>query len=178
MRRVSMVGNSGSGKTTTGRALAARLGVPFLELDSIFHLPRWQERPLDEFRADTAAMAAGDAWVIDGNYSRVRDIVWARADTVVVFDLSRRDLMRQLLGRTLRRSLTREELWNGNREPVTNFWRLDPNKSIVRWAWVNYEKYRQRYRDAAADPANAHLRFIFVTSRAEVLELLDGLGAG
>jgi adenylate kinase family enzyme len=30
VRRVSVVGNSGSGKSTLSRALAARLGVPYL----------------------------------------------------------------------------------------------------------------------------------------------------
>jgi adenylate kinase family enzyme len=171
-----MVGNSGSGKTTTGRLLAERLGVPFLELDSIFHLPGWQERPPEEFRADTLAVASGEAWVIDGNYRKVQDIVWGRADTVVVFDFPRRHVMRQLLRRTLRRSITREELWNGNREPLTNFWRLDPNKSIVRWAWVNHDKYHRRYLEAEDDPANAHLRFVRLQSRADVARFLDGVG--
>jgi adenylate kinase family enzyme len=176
MRRVSMVGNSGSGKTTTGRMLAERLGVPFLELDSIFHLPGWQERPLEEFRAEVAAAAAGDGWVIDGNYSRIIDLVWPRADTVVVFDFPRRAVMRQLLRRTLKRTVTREELWNGNKEPFSNLWRMDPNKSILRWAWVNYEKYHRRYIEAEADPANAHLSFVRLQSRADVLRLLDSVG--
>ena len=38
VRRVSVVGTSGSGKSTLGAALAAKLGVDFLELDSVFHL--------------------------------------------------------------------------------------------------------------------------------------------
>lgn len=87
--RVSVVGNSGSGKSTLGRALAARLGVPYVELDAIFHLPAWTELPRDEFRKQVGALAAGDAWVIDGNYLAVRDLVWARADTVVWIDLLR-----------------------------------------------------------------------------------------
>ena len=45
-----MVGTSGSGKTTVGRALAARLDIPFIELDSIFHQPGWTELPEEEFR--------------------------------------------------------------------------------------------------------------------------------
>lgn len=82
-----MVGNSGSGKSTLGAALAARLGVPYVELDSIFHQPGWAELPRHEFRARVGALVGGDTWVIDGNYTAVRDLVWARADTVVWIDL-------------------------------------------------------------------------------------------
>ena len=89
VQRVSVVGNSGSGKSTLGAALAARLGVPYVELDSIFHQPGWAELPRDEFRERVGALADGDAWVIDGNYTAVRDLVWARADTVVWIDLPR-----------------------------------------------------------------------------------------
>ena len=48
--------------------------------------------------------------------------MWPRADTVVWLDLPRSQVMRQIVSRTFRRVLTREELWNGNREPVENLW--------------------------------------------------------
>jgi len=66
VRTVSMVGNSGSGKSTPGRALAARLDVPYVELDAIFHQPNWTPLPNDEFRARVAAIVDGHGWVIDG----------------------------------------------------------------------------------------------------------------
>jgi adenylate kinase family enzyme len=94
VRRVSVVGNSGSGKSTVAAALAAALGVPHLELDGVFHQPGWEPLPADSFRAVVAAAVAGDGWVLDGNYSAVRDLVWARADTVVWLDLPRRTVMR------------------------------------------------------------------------------------
>jgi len=167
MRRVSVVGNAGSGKTTVGRALAARLGVPFVELDAIFHQPGWRPLPPEEFRSRVEAVVAADGWVVDGNYSAVRDLVWARADTVVWFDLPRWTVMRQVVGRTLRRTLTRVELWNGNREPVSGLLRLDPERSIVRWAWVKHTRYRDRFAAAARDPALAHLTFVRIGSRAD-----------
>jgi adenylate kinase family enzyme len=81
MRRVSVVGNSGSGKSTLARALAVRLGVRYVELDAIQHQRDWQPIPTDEFRTRVDAATASSSWVVDGNYSAVRDLVWARADT-------------------------------------------------------------------------------------------------
>lgn len=43
MRRVAVVGNSGSGKSTFAAELARRLGVPWVELDAVFHQPGWTE---------------------------------------------------------------------------------------------------------------------------------------
>jgi adenylate kinase family enzyme len=175
---VVIVGNSGSGKTTLGRALAARLAAPFLELDSIHHQPGWRPLPVDEFRRRVSAFTNGPTWVVDGNYRAVRDLVWARADTVVWFDLPRRTVMRQVVGRTLRRVVSRVELWNGNREPLTGMFRLDPERSIIRWAWVRHSMYRERYAAAARDPALAHLTFVRIGGRADAARLLANAAPG
>jgi adenylate kinase family enzyme len=175
VRRVSVVGNSGSGKTTLARAIAAGLGVPHLELDAVFHQPGWQPLETGLFRARVAEFVAADGWVVDGNYSAVQDLVWQRADTVVWLDPPRRQVMRQLLGRTLRRMATRQELWNGNTEPWRNLTTLDPERSILAWAWTRHSTYAQRYRAAAQDPANAHLRFVRVPTRTAAARLVTGL---
>ncbi|HYN92260.1 MAG TPA: shikimate kinase [Pilimelia sp.] len=176
MRRVSVVGNAGSGKSTLGRALARQLGVPFIELDGIHHQADWRPLPAAEFRARVEAAAAGAGWVIDGNYASVIDLVWARADTVVWFDLPRRTVMRRVAARTVRRAVTRAELWNGNREPLTGMVRLDPGKSILRWAWTQHEKYRRRYTAAARDSAYAHLSFVRIGSPADADRVLTRQG--
>lgn len=82
VRRVSVAGNSGAGKSTVARRLAAILGVPYLELDAVFHQPGWQPLPDEEFRRVTAGQAAEDGWVIDGNYGKVQPLIWARGATV------------------------------------------------------------------------------------------------
>ena len=174
MRRVSIVGVPGSGKSTIGRRLATSLDVPFIELDAIVHQPGWRELPQDEFRARVSAVIASERWVVEGNYPAVQDLVWQRADSVVWLDLPRPVVIRRLVARTLRRTLTRERLWNDNREPLSNLYRLDPERNIIRWAWVKHGEYIARYEAAMRDPANDHLHFRRLTSPSEVDQFLAG----
>lgn len=172
MRRVAVVGPSGSGKSTLARSLADRLGVPCLELDSVFHQPGWTELELSEFRRRVGAFVAGDGWVVDGNYSRSRDLVLARADTVVWLRMSRALVMRQVLGRTVRRVVTRQELWNGNQERARDVLSLDRNRSIVVWAWTMHGKYDDDY-ERRAGAATSGQRWIELRSRRDVRAFLE-----
>ena len=178
VRQVSVVGTSGSGKSTLASELAEILGVPHLELDAVHHQPGWAPLPTDGFRRIVAARAAGAGWVIDGNYGRVRDLVWARADTVVWLDLPKRTVMRQVVWRTLRRVALRRELWNGNRERWRNFLTWNPEQSVISWAWHKHAPDHAKYAAAAASPASAHLRFIRLTSRRDVARFLADARSG
>lgn len=151
---MSVVGCCGSGKTTFGRTLSSRLGVPFVEFDAIFHQPGWTPLPDAEFRARVEAIAAGDAWVIDGNYAVARPVVLARATTVVWLDYSRRRVMARVVRRSLARAVTRTELWNGNREDVRSWTASD---HPIRWAWSQHGRKRVEYAARFAQPEHAHL---------------------
>lgn len=140
MKRVIVIGTTGSGKTTLARALAARLGVPHAEQDAWNHQPGWQEAPLEHFRAQVAAFTAADAWVMDGNYGKARDLGWARADTLVWLDYPGPVVFWRVLTRTVRRVLTRQELCNGNRESLRGALRAD---SPVRWFFRTHWRRRR-----------------------------------
>jgi len=79
-------------------------------------------------------------------------------------------VMRQLVPRTFGRMLSRRELWNGNRESLRYL--FNPAESILWWAWTQHRKYANRYAAAMENPANAHLTFVRVRSRADVQALL------
>ena len=149
--RICVVGNSGSGKSTMAAALSGRIGVPAIELDSIFHQPGWTQLEPTEFRARVsaalnAATSTHGGWIADGNYSRhVSDLTVGQADVVVWFDLSRSRVMWQLTRRTLVRVSTRRELWNGNTERVSNLVKWNPENNILRWAWTQHNVYRRKY---------------------------------
>jgi hypothetical protein len=115
--------------------------------------------------------------VVDGNYSVIRDITWSRADTVVWFDLPYLTVMARTIRRTVRRVITREELWNGNREPLSNLWSFKPEKSIIAWTATRHRVYRRRYRAAEIDPQWADLHFVRLRSQAEAHAFLEGVGS-
>jgi adenylate kinase family enzyme len=172
MRRVSVVGSSGAGKTTLARRLADALAVPHVELDAIFHQPRWTELPVDEFRRRVRAELATDGWVVDGSYDAVRHLVWATADTVVWLDRPRATVTRRLILRSVRRAFTRQELWNGNREPLTGMFHPRPRENMVLWTWMKHGEHAEQYAAASTDPSNRHLTFLRVTNDAEVDDLI------
>ena len=43
MKRINVVGTSGSGKSTFSQVLANKLNYPYLEMDAMFWKPNWQE---------------------------------------------------------------------------------------------------------------------------------------
>jgi adenylate kinase family enzyme len=172
VQRVVIVGNSGSGKSTFARQLATRLGVPHIELDAIYHQPGWAPLPASEFTRRVADATADGGWVVDGNYSAVRAMVWERATTVVWLDLPRHIIMRRIIWRTLRRVGGRIELWNGNRERWRDVFTVNPDKSVIAWAWQKHRTYHDRYTTLMNDPANARLVFIRVGRSADARRLL------
>jgi adenylate kinase family enzyme len=162
LQRVVVVGTSGSGKTTLASQLAQRLGIPHIELDAIHWGPNWTPAPVDMLRERVARALEGKAWTVDGNYSRVRDIVWGRADTVVWLDYSLPVIMGRVIRRTVRRSLLREELWNENRERFrTSFFSRD---SIILWALSTFRRRRREYPALFSQPENSHLDVVHLRS--------------
>ena len=142
MQRVNVVGTSSTGKTTLALALAERLGIPYIELDALHWEPNWTEAPNEVMRERVRSAISGKAWVVDGNYSAVRDLVWARADTVVWLDLPLPTILARYATRTVRRVRARQELWSGNRERLGHLLGRD---SLLWWILTTYRRRRRDY---------------------------------
>jgi len=174
MQRINVVGTTGSGKTTVARRIAEALGCPHVELDALHWEPGWQEAPEEVLRERVSEATRGSPWVVDGNYSKVRDIVWGRVDTVVWLDYSFPRIFLRLLWRTLRRGVLRETLWNGNRESLTMALSKD---SILLWAITSHPKNKEEYPKLMSSPEYAHIRFLRHGSPRETEEWLKSLGS-
>lgn len=174
-RRIAVVGTTGSGKTTLAQQLAARLELTHVELDALYWQADWTGSDTARFRTDATAALAGTAWVVDGNYSKVRDLIWPRADTVIWLDYPLPVVLWRLTGRMLRRTFTRQELWNGNRETLRG--QIFSRDSLFLWALKTYQRRRREYPAQLALPEHAHLVGIRLRSPRETARWLAALPA-
>lgn len=170
MRRVAVITSaSGNGGTTFARALAARLGVPFVELDALNHGPGWSEATAEELQARVRPIAASDAWVIDGSYrGKLGDVVFDRTDAVVWLDLPVRVWFPRLLRRTFGRIVRKEELWHGNRETLRGA--FVGRDALIPWTLRHYRRRRRTYPERLA-----RFNVVRLRSQHEIDRFLSGL---
>lgn len=140
-----MVGTSGSGKSTFSRELGAVLELPHHEMDEHYWLPGWQGRSDEDFQSRIAGVTAGEAWVLDGNYTRTIPVKWARVECVVWLDYSLPLTFFRGVRRAVRRAIAREELWagTGNRESFRQTFLS--RKSILLWTLQTHGANRMKY---------------------------------
>ncbi|MEQ8674335.1 MAG: hypothetical protein RIC84_14060 [Aggregatilineales bacterium] len=156
LRRIAIIGSSGSGKSTLGKQLADLFGTIHVELDALHWLPDWQMENTDIFRQKVTDALSGERWVVDGNYSKVRDVVWSRADTIVWLDYPLRIVYWRLFWRTMKRTLLRENLWeSGNTESLYN--QFMTRDSLFVWAWTSKARQQKMYPELLSQPEYAHL---------------------
>lgn len=177
LARVVVVGATGAGKSTFAQRLAGRLGTTYVELDELFWDAGWTQAPPDVFRARVEGATAGAAWVVAGNYGRVRDLLWPRAQAIIWLDYPFVIVLRRLLVRTVRRAVTREVLWNGNRESLWEHCRVWSEKSLLNWLFKTYWAYQRELPLLFQEPAHAHLRVVRLRQPRDAETWLAGLGA-
>ena len=158
--RIVVVGTTSSGKSTLAKQLANLLHADFIELDALHWEPNWVEADLYDFRERVEAATKSPSWVVAGNYHVVRDIIWPKAEVIIWLDYPFHIVFWCLLSRTIRRAVTQEELWNGNRETFLPHLKLWSNDSLFHWLFKTYWRRKREYPMLFALPENAHLKVI------------------
>src|SRR6185436_5985377 len=88
MERVVVIGNSGGGKSVLSRQLAAKLGLPYTDVDTILWLPGWQLVPAETYETEHSRLIAEERWLLDG--LGLRESIparLARATGIVLIDM-------------------------------------------------------------------------------------------
>ncbi len=171
--RLHLIGSSGAGKTTLGRALAQQLGLPFVDLDDLYWQPGWQPVSHAELAHRVAPTLAQPGWVIVGNYRATTELhVWPRITHLVVLDLPLPTLLRRTVWRTLRRGLTGEPCCNGNREQLSRLFHRD---GVVRYLLRNWHTRHERQQRLHHEPTLVHAQVLRHTRTPTVRQLLAQL---
>ena len=159
--RISVIGTSGSGKTTLAREISQRLAIPHIELDYLYWEPNWVEVSEKIFCQRVTDALTSENWVVDGNYSKVRDRIWSQADTLVWLDYDFLTVMSRVTKRAFSRIITKQEVCNGNYE---TWGKLFSRESIILWSLQTYHRRRREYPVLFQQPEYAHLNIIHLRS--------------
>lgn len=174
-----ILGITGAGKTTLAKKIAAKTGRVVIDLDEYSWEPNWHEVAHDEFArrvasAIEAAKNQGKEWVVSGNYSRIRPVVWPHVHTIVILDYAPWRVLWQLIGRSFRRAFTGELCCNGNRE---TFGKLFLSKdSILLWFFKSALRRRKQFADLRHDNGGyPHIKLVYLHHPKETEKWLNSL---
>ncbi len=128
--RIHITGASGTGVSTLGRALAATLGIRFIDTDDAYWMPTdprfTTKRPVpDRVRALTEAQAGADGWVVAGSLCGWGDRAIESVDLIVFLTAP--------TARRIARIRQREREWFGSRiSPGGDMERI--HSEFIAWA--------------------------------------------
>lgn len=89
MKRIIVLGNTGSGKSTFSASLAKKINIECLHLDTIVYKHDWQEKENEEINNKIESFISKDSWIIDGNFLKRGLDRFYKADTIFFLDINR-----------------------------------------------------------------------------------------
>lgn len=174
MKKINIIGTSGTGKSTFAAALANKLNYPHIELDRLYFSGDWQQASSDQFRtAIVAETSAQPAWILDGDYTRHFPIKERGVNTVIWLNYGFFLVLFRAVKRAICRIVTREKLWGT--DSVETLGKLFSKESIVWWTITSYGKKREKYTALMANPDYQTIQFIELKSPREALAFLGSL---
>lgn len=169
MKRVMIIGFSGTGKSTLAAKLGKIMNVKPVHLDAIHWLPNWVEETRENEIEKLKPILENERWIIDGNYGR---LLWnerlEKADTVIFIDVNRFVSFKNAFLRSRKyKNQTRPDMGEGCNEKF----------DLEFMYWILYEgrKNRRRYIEAVNSASLAGKETHVFKSINETNKWLKGL---
>ena len=99
LKRISIVGGPGTGKTTLAKNLGKMLNLPVYHLDGIDHLENWKKRDREERDRIILEKVSEDKWVIDGTYKGTLEKRIDKSNLIIFLDYSTISKLKGILTR-------------------------------------------------------------------------------
>ena len=138
MKRICIIGGSGTGKTTLAKNLGEQLNLPVYHIDGIHHLENWKIRDKEERDRIILEKVDKEKWIIDGTYNSTLKQRLEKADYVIYLDYSTLAQVKGVLGRFVKNYGKEKQEIPGCKEKldwkffwwVVN-WRKDKRQKII-----------------------------------------------
>lgn len=168
MRRISIIGCSGSGKSRLAVELGPLLRIPVIHLDAVHWRPGWERPTSEEWRLRHGELLRPEAWILDGNFAGTMEERIAASDTVILLARSRAACLFRVFKRSLKR-------WGGRRPDLAPGCpeRL-PTIDFLRWIW-SYDRIHLPRILRRLEQVRGEQKVVILRSDAEVRDFLASL---
>ena len=143
IKRIAIIGNAGSGKSTLTQKLHKITNLPVYYLDQYFWKPGWVRTDPDEYKKMHDAICDKEEWIIDGINLRVMEYRIKKADMIIFLDLPRYICLYRIFKRTFQ-NYGKETLSSPKGCPERFNWEFI---KFLKWVWDFKKKYPAKIRE-------------------------------
>jgi adenylate kinase family enzyme len=169
-KKISIIGNTASGKSSLSVQLSKILGIPDFHLDKILWKPGWKRVSEEEFTKEHNKIIDLDSWIIEGvAYFSTMAKRLESADLIIYFDLDPEICKKRALKRMQEEKIRPNPFTNGcpyNESPENI---TGQNKVID-----NFKQYQLNLNPLITSLINTK-KIIFVRDEIETLELTKSI---
>lgn len=112
MKKIIILGNSGSGKTWLGKKLSTVRKTPYIALDDIFWEPGGfnKKRKKIDVKADIRGIQESKCWIVEGVFGHLVEPLIPFADTLIYLDIPWKECKKNLIKRGSESSKQRDHV--------------------------------------------------------------------
>ena len=159
-KRIIILGNGGTGKSTLGEILSRNLDIPVTHLDQITVTSDWKARPFDDFEQDMKTAMSADAWIVEGwSHHRTLQLRMEASDTII--HLAYPIWFAYLSA--LKRHIAYTFKPNPYDPPNGRIWKK--TRLMIRAMWLVYRKYEPEFRVMLPEFSNDRYVYVFASRR-------------
>lgn len=164
--RIVIIGTSCSGKSTLAKHLKNKMHIPHVEVDNLYWTPGWEPISVENFRHNVSRNLESESWIIDGNYSSVRDLIWPKATEIIWLDYPFYLVFWCAIKRAAHHLIHKTAFCNGNYETFCRtFLSRD---SILLWVIKTYWRRKKSFAALLKKPEYHHLKVTHLRSPKEL----------
>ena len=135
IKKICIIGGSGTGKTTLSNNLSKILDIPVCHIDGLNYHPNWVERDSEERDKKILDKIKEDKWIIEGTYKTTLKERFEKAELIIYLDYSSIAQVKGALGRFIK--------YHGQEKPEIPGCEERMSWHFLLWVW-NWRKSKRQ----------------------------------